>query len=753
MDMSKYMVIFKAESEKNIKLFSDSLLALERAPENMEHINTMFRAAHTFKGMAATMGFQQIAEFTHEIENLMDILRTRKLRLDESITDILFESLDMLEVLVESIEEDQTREKSSQVSGDIARVLENLKAINTTKNRPEGIEKEQREKEKGKIREEKSESTGKKENEEIISQKQSNSVTGLEFTEKEKIAIKTAEEDGEKVMISRITLKENCIFKAARSAMVIQRVSEDGNLIKTIPSLNELEEENFDLDFTVIFSTKKDRNIIKNKINKIAEIKEISIIILERKLEKTTSSEQEKNKTPPAKEENAEEENAEEKNAEEENAEEKNAEEKNAEEENVAKKIIEEKEINQETGKKIENSHLLKSNPHIPETNNKIKTVKNVKISIEKLDKLMNLASELVIKESRINQLTRGQKDKELIKALSDLNKLTREIQEKVIEARMVPLDQIFNLFPRMIRDLARKENKKIDFIIKGKEIELDRTVLDEIGDPLIHLLRNSVDHGIEGTQKRIESGKRETGTIELTASRRENHVLIWIEDDGQGIDSQKLRKTAVKKGMISQEEGEKLSDWEAVQLIFTPGFSTAKEITDISGRGVGMDVVKNRIEAIGGNIKIKSCPGKGTIFELKLPLTVALVQVLLVEIGNEVYAIPFNNIVKNIEINKTEIKSVRGEEVILRDEQVIPLLRPHSLFKIPIPEKEKLSIVIVEKAEKYTGIVVDKLLGKKEVVIKTINCKLLQGTKGFAGATILGDGNVVPILEIHSLI
>ncbi len=317
----------------------------------------------------------------------------------------------------------------------------------------------------------------------------------------------------------------------------------------------------------------------------------------------------------------------------------------------------------------------------------------------------------------------------------------------------MVPLDHITYIYPRMVRDLARAQNKEIDFIIKGKEIKLDRTILEEIGDSLVHLLRNAVDHGIEVPERRAELGKKETGTILITALRQENFALIKIEDDGRGIDTEEIRKVALKKGIISREKAEQLQEREAMQLIFTPGFSTSSSVTDISGRGIGMDVVKNKIERLGGSVKVESKPGFGSRFELKLPLTIAVYQAMLIRVGKERYAIPFTSIIKNIEISTREVRHIKGEEAIIINNKIVPLLRLQRVFQLPVQEEKNIFIVIVEKFGQLIGIVVDQLLGKQEVIVKSFKSRLLENTRGFAGATILGDGNVVLIIDVNSLI
>ncbi len=776
MDLSKYMGIFREESERYLKQLNDSLLALEQNPENTEHVNIVFRLAHTFKGMAATMGFKQIVELTHEMENLIERIRTQQLKLDSSLIDLLFECLDALEGLVENTCKNEGikpsrgkigEEKKRKTYPDPGEVLKALRTINTsitenTKEKTIGEKAFSREEEAKKERETKevplypdektSQYPARKDSpypeagKEVPETGENSSITEssstifsipeegiptpeIEFSEKERASIDKAEMDGAKVMLAHIALKDTCLLKPARSALVIHKISESGKIIRTFPGINELKEENFGLDFEVIFSTKKDEYTIKTEISNISEIEDVSLRSLNFEQdygeayrepapvqEKTTGKLLEASSG------------------------------KLSESYSLEKTRFEPEKMEGEavTGGKM---------PFFSKPNPKIKNIQSVRVSTEQLDKLMNLAGELVITRSRINQLTLDFKSKELEETLSDLQKLTGEMQEEVIEARMVPLDHIINIFPRMVRDLAKSENKKLDFIIRGKEIKLDRTVLDEIGDPLVHLLRNAVDHGIESPEKRLELGKKDTGTIMLTASRQENYVIIKIEDDGQGIDTAELRKAAEEQGIVSREEAEQLPEREAIQLIFTHGFSTATRVTDVSGRGVGMDVVKNRIENLGGSIKTESKPGKGTRFELKLPLTIALYQAMLVEVGNERYAIPFTNIIKNIEIQKEAVRHINGEEVAMENGKVLPLLRLNSLFGLPAEEREKLVVVVAEKAEQVIGIVVDRLLGKQEVIIKTFKSKLLEGTKGFAGATIMGDGNVVLILDINTLV
>jgi len=406
-------------------------------------------------------------------------------------------------------------------------------------------------------------------------------------------------------------------------------------------------------------------------------------------------------------------------------------------------------EISETTAK----SEKEEKKPSIASTKNVLRNVQTVRVSIDKLDSLMNLVGELVIGKSRLFQIGSKYDIEELREALSNINRLTTNLQDIVTQMRMVEVGFIFNRFPRMVRDLAKKEGKKVNFIIEGKDIELDRTVLDEIGDPLVHLLRNSIDHGIETPEERIKAGKSEVGTLKLIAKREKNHVKIIVEDDGRGIDPDKIRKKAVEKGIITEEEANKISDEEALSLIFAPGLSTAEKVTDVSGRGVGMDVVKSKITSLGGVVEIKSKVREGTRVTLTLPLTLAIIQALLIKVRQEIYAIPLSNVLEILNVKREEIKTVKGNKVINLRGKILPIIELDRLLGISENgNKEKYPVVVIDKENQPIGLGVDGLIGQQEIVIKTFD-NILKGVKGFAGATILGDGRVVLILDIASLL
>jgi two-component system chemotaxis sensor kinase CheA len=654
-DMDEYKEMFAVESAEHLQSMNEALLSLEKDPGNKETINVMFRAAHTLKGMSATMGYVNIKELTHNMENLMDSVRKNEIMLNSSAIDTLFECLDILEKMVEM------PEKSGEL--DISSLIDKISLL--SKNNPESVPL-------------KTDQTVSTEN--MVHEAISND-TPADVTESDNSNKKSGTAN---IYEITVTLHESCMLKSARSTVVMRNLSELGEIIETHPPVKDLEDEKFDHEFKVIVSTMEDAKKLEEGAKKVSEISKVEV--------KPYLGSKSKVK------------------------------------------------IDEKTGV-TEGSKTS------------IKSVQSVRVSIERLDSLMNLVGELIINKIRLMQLASVHKLDDLEETLASLNRLTNDLQEEIMASRMVPIEQIFNRFPRMVRDLSKNEGKDIDLILEGGDIELDRTVLDEIGDPLVHILRNCVDHGIELPQFRKENGKNPKGTIKLTARREKNHVVIEAIDDGKGIDPQKMRETAVKKGLMTQEEAEKISDTEAINLSFMPGFSTAEKITDISGRGVGMDVVRTKIGGMGGSLKLESFRGKGTTMRLKLPLTVAIIHSLMVKVGVDIFAIPIANVIRDLSIRKEEIKTIKGEEVVLIRGEVLPLVRLHKLFDIKSNGSQELLVVVVERAGSNVGLVVDQVIGQQEVIIKNLDNNILKGIKGFAGATILGDGNVALILDVGTLL
>jgi two-component system chemotaxis sensor kinase CheA len=645
-DMSEYKEMYAVEAAEHLQSMNEALLNLEKDPENSETINVMFRAAHTLKGMSATMGYTNIKELTHEMENLMDSVRKNKMKLDPAAIDILFEGLDALEKMAE------TPEDCSQF--DISGLIWKISSLSDREAAADTIEQPGAESSDVSLDSSKADNS---------SQEKVKEGTILDVT---------------------VTLHESCVLKSARSTVVMRNLSELGEIIETRPSIKEIEDEKFDREFKIVVSTKEETAKLEKSIMDISEIAKVDI--------------------------------------------------KHHEGIQVKAKV--------------------KEKSCTPDSNKTaIKSVQSVRVSIERLDSLMNLVGELIINKIRLMQLATVHKLDVLEETLASLNRLTNELQEEIMASRMVPIEQIFNRFPRMVRDLAKKEGKEIELVLEGGDIELDRTVLDEIGDPLVHILRNCVDHGIESPQNRKQAGKNPRGTIRLTARREKNHVVIEAADDGNGMDPQKFRETAVKKGILTQEEAAKLSDNEAINLSFMPGFSTAEKVTDVSGRGVGMDVVRTKIGSMGGSIKLESAKGVGTKIILKLPLTVAIIHSLMVKVGKDVYAVPIANVVRDLSVKKDQIKTIQGEEVILIRGEVLPIVRLHKLFGIDTNGSEDLLVVVVERGGSNIGLVVDQVIGQQEVILKNLENHILKGVRGFSGATILGDGNVALIIDVVTLL
>jgi two-component system chemotaxis sensor kinase CheA len=676
------MSVFIDESKEHLQLMNDSLLQFEQDTEDIKIVNEIFRAAHTLKGMSATMGFNRIAELTHHMENVLDNIRNGVSVADGTTVDTLFECLDTLNLLVDEVIE--TGQETTEVSDLMSKLDEMVKgAGKSSKQAPKSEKKEVKTEEK---KEEKVDAEKKEVKDEV------------EFNEYEKEILAAGKGKEMTPYLIKVILDEGCLLKAARTYMVFRNLEEIGEVIKSIPSVQELEEEKFDNSFLVAFLSKKNADEIKNTILEVSEVNNVLVSNIEI---------------------------------------------------NAVEKV-EETEI--KSVKKVTDQKQDKAKKAITSAR---KTTTTVRVDTEKLDLLMNLVGELVINKTRLAQLGLEYNLQDLSETLSHVDRVTSDIQAVVTKVRMVPIETVFNRFPRMVRDLSKDLGKDIDLIIEGKETELDRTVIDEIGDPLVHLIRNSVDHGVELPDKRESKGKPRTGTILLKAEHEGNSVVITIKDDGKGMDTEVLANKAIEKGIITQEEAEKLSHEEKLNLIFAPGFSTASEITDLSGRGVGMDVVKTKIEALSGSIEMTSEVDKGTETRIKLPLTLAIIEALMIKLEEEVYAIPLANIVETIDIAKKDIRTVQNEKVILLRGEIVPILNLSSILEVETEKPEiedRNTVVIVKAGNKKIGFIVDVLIGQQEIVIKSLG-KMFQGTKGITGATVLGNGEVALILDVLTLV
>lgn len=705
MDMSDYKDEFIDEAEEHLEAVDAALLDLENDPTDLDILNIIFRAAHTLKSSSAAMEFNLIAELTHEMENVLDVLRTGKVVATHDTIDILFESTDMLKELVSDVANDIVSDVDlTDITNNLKTITQSLGESGSPKiDNDVGVEQEM-DTEETIVEEETVEETV----EERVVDEGVKEDTVIEETTVEKTG-DDIDIEGESDIELAVGIEQSCPMIAIRALMVLKNIEDFGEIISTTPSRELIEDGEFDLQFSVVLHTEEKHEKITQQIRSISEVEKVEI-----SLPVTINQPEPGPGTVPQ-----------------------------------AQAQIE----------KSEQPSTPQPGPGTkPKTKKKAKmkddtqSVKSVRVHIERLDDLMNLVGELVINKIRLMQISEMHKLPDLKEVIDQLNILTTNLQDQVMQIRMVPMDQVFNRFPRMIRDLSKSMDKQIKLEIEGSDIELDRTVLDEIGKPLVHLLRNCIDHGIELPEEREKLGKDPTGTIKLTAMRDKQTVNLIVEDDGKGIDPDKLRVTAVEKGLLSEEAARSMNDEEAYDLIFTPGFSTAKEVTDVSGRGVGMDVVKTKIASLGGIIKTESTLDVGTKVTLKLPISMAIVQALMVDLNKKIYAIPLSNVVATINVREEEMKTVRGQKVTVVQDKVLPLLSLADLFGEPGNNGSNVDVVVVEKNEQHTGLIVDSLIDQHEIVIKSFDTTLEQ-VEGFSGATILGDGNVVLIMDIDNLL
>ena len=708
MDVSQYLEIFIDETKEHLQTLSDQLMILETEPENMDTINEIFRAAHSLKGMAGTMGFKRMQRLTHDMENVFQEIRSENMKVQPELVDVLFRGLDALESYLANILEtgDEGTEENEEIINTLNSIAEKAKGgSNTTEAQPETHT---------------APSTG------SASSDKHAKYEDIRIMDYEKATFDKAKEQNQNIFGITVYLQESCILKAARAFLVFKALEEMGEVIKAEPNVQDIEDEKFDTDFSLVYFTQEPLETIKTAIENVSEIKEAVVGDFDAQLEETeeaaelakTEGKQEPQTT-------------------------KKEEEAPKKKSGAAAQAAPAKE--KKTDKKAVGQ---KAKPAIGRT---------VRVDIEKLDVLMNLVSELIIAKNGLVSSSADSaqhNDSGFNEQIEYLESVTTNLHESVMKVRMVPIESVVNRFPRMVRDLNKKLNKKMELHMTGEETELDRTVIDEIGDPLQHLLRNAADHGLESNEERVALGKSEVGNIYLDAYQDGNNVIIEVRDDGAGINVEKVRSKAIDRGALTPEQAEAMSDKEIIDLLFLPSFSTAEKITDVSGRGVGLDVVKTKIEGLGGNIECKSVLGEGSSFIIRLPLTLAIIQALMVELGNEKYAIPLGNIEMLEDIPVSDIKHVQTKEVINLRGTVIPLVRLGKMLDVePIDqEEENLTVVIVRKGDKQAGLVVDNLIGQQEIVIKSIG-NYIHCSKMIGGATILGDGEIALILEVNALV
>ena len=697
MDVSQYLEIFIDESNEHLQSLSDQLMILEKEPENSDTINEIFRAAHSLKGMAGTMGYKRMQNLTHDMENVFSEVRNGNIKVTSDMCDVLFQCLDALENYVSNIQ--NTQDEGTDDNEPIIKALNSFIGGNN------------------------------EESKETQPQTAASAVTAgegtseLAFADFEMNAVNEALKKGLGVYEIDVTVDENCILKAARAFLVFKNLEGHCDVIKSEPSTQDIEDEKFDKKFTIVVVSKESMEDISGIIRNVSEIKSAEAKAITTPFpesEETESKEEAKT------------------------------------EQTEVPEATSSKEAKKEETKK---PSMLTQAKKAAAANSKAVS-HTVRVDIDKLDVLMNLVSELIIAKNGLVSASisddgeTASNNQKFTEQIEYLERVTTNLHESVMKVRMMPIEGVISKFPRMIRDLNKKLNKKMELYITGEETELDRTVLDEIGDPIMHLLRNSADHGLESAEVRAERGKPEVGSIYLNAFQEGNNVVIEVADDANGIDVEKVKSKAVEKGTLTQEQADALTEKEAIDLLFKPSFSTSDKITDVSGRGVGLDVVKSKIEALGGDVEVKTKYGEGSTFSIRLPLTLAIIQALMVKLGDEKYAISLGSIETIEDVPVGDIKYVHAKEVINLRGSVIPLIRLRDILDVPgeAEETDTIIVVIVRKGDKLAGLVVDSLIGQMEIVIKSLG-KYININRMISGATILGDGSVALIIDANTLV
>lgn len=695
-DLEEFLEFYLLDSQEQIERLGSGLLQLEKEGGNIGLINDLFRSAHSLKGASGTMGFTPIVALTHAAEDLLDRLRQGKIEVSLEMIDILLAVTDRVKAMLAQVGQRQEITIGFEDLVSSMRLLLNREEPDLS-------------------------ATDYSVQEEVLE-----NYVPLDFslTQPEREKVNDGSSLGRGVYQVDITLEPNTLMKAVRAVMATQRIEGMGTVIKLLPSVEELETGNAE-SFSMLIICDEPKEEIQRELLEISELVDVFVhpyLNIEgiEELDKTL---------------------------------------------NVIDNVLADERIKPLSIPKAvvvpKESVKTLTAPAIEAPNGEGNTqVHTIRVDTARMDNLINLVGEMVITRTRLVQIgldLKGQYSTDgtvnnLNEANVYLGRLMNDLQESVMRLRMVAIGTVFNRFPRLVRDLAKKTGKEIELVLKGEDTELDKTVVEVIGDPLMHLIRNSVDHGIESPAERREAGKSEFGTITLNAYHEGNHIAILISDDGSGLDLDKIRQIAVSKGLIGERE--ELSERDIANLIFLPGFSTADVVTDISGRGVGMDVVKKALNSLGGMVDITTRKGKGSTFTIRLPLTLAIIQALLVEVGQEIYAVPLSSVLETLLVNREEIKTVGGLPMVQLRGNTLPLISLQEKFDLPTPETEssEVFVVVVGFGDKALGLIVDELRGQQEVVIKSLG-DLLNNLPGIAGATILGDGKVTLILDIGSLI
>ncbi|MED3064773.1 chemotaxis protein CheA [Bacillus thuringiensis] len=660
--------IFFEESEEHLQSLNENVLVLEQNPADMDVVGEIFRSAHTFKGMSASMEFTEMADLTHKMENVLDEIRHGNIVVNADIIDVIFECIDNLEKMVADVQQ------GGMGNIDVVSTKQKLEAL----------------------------------------------LNGNVETPTEHIEQNHIDNDDVVSHAVHITVEQQAILKAVRAIMCIEALQNVGNIQKTAPSIEEIEADAFGFEFTVFMDTDCSIEELKQVVLHVSEIEKVEV-----KQGEPISREVASKKV-------------------------------------VTQEVVQvEETLQPAVATQVESPIVATNQPAKSTTKTKNAKVENrsIRVQLEKIERLMNMFEESVIERGRIDELAQTIQNKELIEHLNRLGDISKDIQNVLLNMRMVPIETVFNRFPRMVRMLAKDLGKKIDLQITGEDTEVDKIVIDEIGDPLVHLIRNAIDHGVETVEKRRDAGKNETGTIKLEAFHSGNHVVIQITDDGNGINKGKVLEKAIKNGVVTEADANRLTDREVFDLIFQPGFSTAEVVSDLSGRGVGLDVVKHTIHSLGGHLIIDSEEGKGSTFRIELPLTLSIIQSMLIQTNDKRYALPLGNIVEAIRIKKEDIQSLQGKDVLNYRNQIIEVKHLSTVFGEKTVDEafasydgQMVPVLIVRNTHRSYGLIVNTIIGQREIVLKSLGDFFAESSNYFSGATILGDGRVVLILNPEGL-
>lgn len=680
MDASEFKDVFAAEAHEYIQALNQDLLRLESNPNDRAALNDMFRAAHSLKGMSGTMGYQELADFTHQIESVLDLLRIGELTATESVVNTMFSAIDSLQNLLEKtlLEEELP---------DLEEVTAELRHLIQQRNNLESNLHQQDSKEQSKME----------------------AQIDIELEDFDLEVVRAAKKEGYLPYKVVVRLLPKTLMKSVRAYTVFQALENIGTIIKSNPPAQELEDEKFDQEFALVLLTQRDADTIKNTVERISEIEHVAVLSIQ-----TESAESERRSVLPRTGEQV---------------------------------------VNETAATAQDLPVKQKQSSSVTSFSRGAFVDRYIRVETERLDGLINLIGELVISKTQVMEIEADQLTDNTKNALVQLERITTELQYAAMKLRMVPIKQVFDRFPRLVRDFAQASGKEINLEIVGEDTELDRSLVNQIGDPLVHLVRNSIDHGIETIEKRKALGKPAQATLRLSAFHEGGHVIVQVYDDGQGLELDRIKQTAIEKGLLPANFANDLTMEQAVELIFRPGFSTNEAVTDVSGRGVGMDAVKNIVEGLSGQVEVESETGQGTCVTIKLPLTLAIIKALLVTCGGQVYALPIQSVRENLLAVESQIKTISQQKVIVLRDEILPLIDLNEALGFgQLDYGDTLSVIVVESQGEKAGFVVDDIIGQQEIVIKSLS-DILGDIRGISGATVLGNGEVALILDHNSLI